>query len=254
MAINSSATQKMVQIMRLLKVQMNGAVTQAMDDGGVRYGLNYGVALHTVRGAARPFGPDRELAELLWRQDVRELQLAALVVADPLSMGARDVVRWAERVTTVELAQCAAPVFAAAFTATSVSETSPGFSFESDFCSSSSPNSALDIILSWIDDQDAVRATLGCYTLGRVVQVADTNAHDTANTDIDAITAHNAVAELFADRGVVCVQVLAAVLQHVEGGAIFALRSIWQNSTDPQIRAAIAQISNSELQSQLAYC
>lgn len=101
--------------MRRLKIEMNGAVTDAMREygGGTQgYGLNYGVSLPTVKDVAREYAPDHELAQALWRQDVRELKLAALFIDDPSRVAAGQMEAWADDWRTPELAeQCAMQLF-----------------------------------------------------------------------------------------------------------------------------------------------
>lgn len=101
--------------MRRLKIEMNGAVTDAMRDygGGVQgYGLNYGVSLPTIKDVARESAPDHELALALWRQDVRELKLAALFVDDPAQVTEGQMEAWASGWRVPELAeQCAMQLF-----------------------------------------------------------------------------------------------------------------------------------------------
>ncbi len=67
--------------------QMNGAVVGSMRFYGEEYGLNYGVTLPTIRDIAkreceRSEGVNHPLAKLLYRQEVRELRLAALWLAE----------------------------------------------------------------------------------------------------------------------------------------------------------------------------
>ncbi len=110
-----TVTEKMVALMRRLKIEMNGAVTDAMREysgGRQGYGLNYGVSLPTIRDVAREYAPDHELAEALWRQDVREMKLAALFVDDPWQVTATQMEAWAEEWHVPELAeQCAMQLF-----------------------------------------------------------------------------------------------------------------------------------------------
>ena len=62
--------------------QMNGAVSQTMrelgGDQGMKYKMNYGVSLPTIKDIALEYYPNHALAEDLWRQEVREMQLAAV--------------------------------------------------------------------------------------------------------------------------------------------------------------------------------
>lgn len=103
-----TTTEKVLALMRRLKIEMNGAVTDAMRDysGGVQgYGLNYGVSLPTIKDVAAEYSPDHELALALWRQDVRELKLAALFVDDPAQVTAQQMETWAADWRVPELAE-----------------------------------------------------------------------------------------------------------------------------------------------------
>ena len=42
----------MIRLLKRLKVEMNGAVTGAMQERGIVYPLNYGVSVPTIRGIA----------------------------------------------------------------------------------------------------------------------------------------------------------------------------------------------------------
>ncbi len=110
-----TTTERMIGLLRRLKIEMNGAVTDAMrayGGGEAGYGLNYGVSLPTIREIAQEWGPDHALAETLWRQDVRELKLAALFVDEPEAVTAEQMEAWAADWRTAELAeQCAMQLF-----------------------------------------------------------------------------------------------------------------------------------------------
>lgn len=110
-----TTTEKMIALMRRLRIEMNGAVTDAMREygGGQQgYGLNYGVSLPTIREVAAEYAPDHELAQTLWQQDVREMKLAALFVEDDAAVTAEQMERWAADWRVPELAeQCAMQLF-----------------------------------------------------------------------------------------------------------------------------------------------
>lgn len=101
-------TSRMVALLTAFRRERNGAVADAMRCYGVPCGLNYGVSIPTVRQIARAEAPDNELARLLWRQDVRELRLAALHIADPAAITPEDLSFWAEGICNSELAEEAA--------------------------------------------------------------------------------------------------------------------------------------------------
>ena len=91
-----------------MRKQMNGAVADAMFYYGENYGLNYGVSLPTVREIAQAEGHDHALAEYLFKQQVRELKLAAFHIADPTLINASNSALWANGITNSELAEEAA--------------------------------------------------------------------------------------------------------------------------------------------------
>lgn len=98
-------TQKMISLLGRMRKQMNGAVADAMYYYGQSYGLNYGVSLPTVREIASTEGKDLSLAQYLYKQQVRELRLAALHIAEPEQFSAEEASSWAEGVINSEVAE-----------------------------------------------------------------------------------------------------------------------------------------------------
>lgn len=97
-----------INIFKRLRVQMNGAVSQSMREGGIAYGMNYGVSLPTIKSIAREYYPDHSLAADLWRQEVREMRLAAIYVEDPAAVTVEQAELWSGGFLTTEIAQIAA--------------------------------------------------------------------------------------------------------------------------------------------------
>jgi len=98
----------MIRLLGLLRREMNGAAADGMYVYGRPYGLNYGVSLPTVRTIARAEGIDHDFARYLFRQQVRELRLAALHIADPQRMDIDEAAFWAEGIINSEAAEEAA--------------------------------------------------------------------------------------------------------------------------------------------------
>ena len=98
-------TQKMITLLGLLRKQMNGAVADAMYYYGARYGLNYGVSLPTIRQIASTEERNHALAQYLYKQQVRELRLASLHIAEPELMTINEADFWAEGVINSEVAE-----------------------------------------------------------------------------------------------------------------------------------------------------
>ena len=95
----------MIALLGAMRKQMNGAVADAMYYYGADYGLNYGVSLPTVRQIAREQEKDHALALYLYKQQVRELRLAALHIAKAEVITMEELPTWAEGVINSEIAE-----------------------------------------------------------------------------------------------------------------------------------------------------
>ncbi len=98
--------------------ERNGAVAATMRYYGKAYGRNYGVSLPTIRQLARAGAPDQAFALALYREDVRELRLAALHLADPQQLALTDLPDLEAGIINSEVAEeaafallCRAPIF-----------------------------------------------------------------------------------------------------------------------------------------------
>ena len=60
-----------------LRLAMNGVISTSMREKGMHYKLNFGVPLLEVRQIASRFQPNAQLAETLWKEDIREFKLLA---------------------------------------------------------------------------------------------------------------------------------------------------------------------------------
>lgn len=98
-------TSRMVALLGKLRRERNGAVADAMRVCGTPYGLNYGVSLPTLREIARAETPDHDFARYLYRQEVRELRLAALHIACPGRLTLAEADAWAAGITNSEVAE-----------------------------------------------------------------------------------------------------------------------------------------------------
>lgn len=95
----------MIALLGAMRKQMNGAVADTMRYYGEKYGLNYGVSLPTLRQIANQEQPDHSLAQYLYKQQVRELRLAALHIAQPKNITSNEADFWAEGVINSEVAE-----------------------------------------------------------------------------------------------------------------------------------------------------
>ena len=98
----------MVALLGKIRKQMNGAVLDTFRYYGAKYGMNYGVAIHSLREMARKIGTDNDLAQFLLCQQVRELQIIAFWIADSAVVTADTFDVWASKIINSELSEQAA--------------------------------------------------------------------------------------------------------------------------------------------------
>lgn len=98
----------MVALLGKIRKQMNGAVLDTFRYYGAKYGMNYGVAIHSLREMARKIGTDNDLAQFLLCQQVRELQIIAFWIADSAVVTVDTFDVWASKITNSELSEQAA--------------------------------------------------------------------------------------------------------------------------------------------------
>ena len=60
-----------------LRLAMNGAVAQSMREKGLAYKLNFGVELPRLKAIASGYAKNHELAQALWKEDIRESKILA---------------------------------------------------------------------------------------------------------------------------------------------------------------------------------
>ncbi|MBQ1253075.1 MAG: DNA alkylation repair protein [Alistipes sp.] len=98
-------TSRMISLLGKMRKQMNGAVADSMYYYGKDYGLNYGVSLPTIRSIAKEEERDHEFALYLMRQQVRELKLAAMHIAEPAAISSDEISTWEDALINSELAE-----------------------------------------------------------------------------------------------------------------------------------------------------
>ena len=60
-----------------LRLSMNGAVSQSMREKGLVYKLNFGVELPRIKMIAENYEKNHDLAQALWKEDIRECKILA---------------------------------------------------------------------------------------------------------------------------------------------------------------------------------
>ena len=101
-------TSQMTSLLSELRRERNGEAADAMRFYGKGCGLNLGVALHTVRAVAAGTPRNHDFARFLYRQDVRELRIAALWLAEPGRVEPAEFAFWESGIVNSEIAEQAA--------------------------------------------------------------------------------------------------------------------------------------------------
>lgn len=162
----------MIRLLGRLRREMNGAVADSMRFYGNGYGLNYGVSIPTIRTIARDEGRDHDFARYLYIQQVRELRLAALHIADPAALDLSEAGFWGGGIINSEVAE------EAAFALLSRSEALPEI-FEG-WCASGSEMEAYAALMAGARARivrdvpaacDAAAAVLGRYPQSHIAAV-----------------------------------------------------------------------------------
>lgn len=88
-----------------LRLAMNGAVSQSMREKGLVYKLNFGVELPRIKQIVARYEPDHELAQALWKEDIRECKILAALLqpVDTFLPEIADI--WVESIRNIEIAE-----------------------------------------------------------------------------------------------------------------------------------------------------
>ena len=90
-----------------LRLAMNGAASQSMREKGLVYKLNFGEELPRIKEIAALFPRDHQLAQALWKEEIRECKILATLLQPIESFYPESADMWGERITTQEIAELA---------------------------------------------------------------------------------------------------------------------------------------------------
>ena len=102
---NSVLEQKKRLLLYRLRKEMNGAALDTMCYFGADYERNYGVQIYAIRNLAREIGTDHELAKSFYIENIREVRLVALWIADAERVEVADFPFWSEGIINSEVAE-----------------------------------------------------------------------------------------------------------------------------------------------------
>ena len=83
---------------------MNGIVSTSMREKGMDYKINFGLTLPLIKRIAEKYSPNAELAELLWKENIRESKILATLLYPAQELTPEIMQRWADTIAYREIA------------------------------------------------------------------------------------------------------------------------------------------------------
>ncbi|MCQ2083788.1 MAG: DNA alkylation repair protein [Bacteroidaceae bacterium] len=93
------------EIKNRLRLEMNGVASKSMRDGGLNYGLNFGVGLQSLKRIAGETAHDASLAIALWKENIRECKMLAALLYPVSEFGPDMADLWVSEIRWPDLAQ-----------------------------------------------------------------------------------------------------------------------------------------------------
>ena len=102
---NKETEEKYQRLLKAIKLKKNGDVSDMMTQQGIRYKLNWGVAVFELREMARTFEPDHLLALKLWNKQWRETMILATLLDNPKEVTEEQMDFWTKSFENTEIAE-----------------------------------------------------------------------------------------------------------------------------------------------------
>ncbi len=96
---------KLKQIRTQLRLSMNGIVSTSMREKGASYKMNFGVSIPKLKEIALTHEKDDDLADALWKEDVREMKILATLLQSFDSFTQEKAETWAQMINQTEIAE-----------------------------------------------------------------------------------------------------------------------------------------------------
>ena len=92
------------EIKKRFRMAMNGIVSTSMREKGMGYRINFGLTLPLIRNIAESYTPNAELAQYLWKEQIRESKMLATWLYPANEMNPDKAQQWAEEIPYPEIA------------------------------------------------------------------------------------------------------------------------------------------------------
>src|SRR5690554_533899 len=86
-----------------LRLTMNGVISASMREKGINYRMNFGVDILKIKEIAGKYEPGSTLAEVLWKEDVREMKILATMLYPSASLTKETADRWVMGISNQEI-------------------------------------------------------------------------------------------------------------------------------------------------------
>ncbi|MEI7675552.1 MAG: DNA alkylation repair protein [Bacteroidales bacterium] len=96
---------KIRELKKQLRSVMNGVASSSMSERGLGYKVNYGVPLTIIKQIAAKTEKNHDLAQLLWMENVRELNILATIIQPVDTFTVQLANSWVNRITQFEQAE-----------------------------------------------------------------------------------------------------------------------------------------------------
>ena len=92
------------EIKSKFRLFMNGMVSQSMREKGIDYKLNFGIEYPRIKEIAADYPCSHELAQALWKENIRECKILATLIMPPADMKADLACLWVSQIPNQEVA------------------------------------------------------------------------------------------------------------------------------------------------------
>jgi 3-methyladenine DNA glycosylase AlkD len=86
-----------------LRLSMNGVIATSMREKGLHYRMNFGVDIPKIKEIAKKYQSGTTLAEVLWKEDVREMKILATMLYPSSSLTKETAERWVADIANQEI-------------------------------------------------------------------------------------------------------------------------------------------------------
>ena len=104
-AVNEEIENQIKSIRCTIYLSMNGICAENIDNSGLKYKQNFGVAWTRIVEIAQNYTQNYDLAERLWLMSIRETKLLATLLCPPQELTTERLTEWISGITTIELAE-----------------------------------------------------------------------------------------------------------------------------------------------------